>query len=87
MAVAAGVSAANFDNDYKLLSSLAHPNGFGVQIMDVTTLADNEWQIWFAQIVWIAQTYLELGGVGGKDVHVASRLLVNERWRGYGWRI
>lgn len=64
LAIAAGISAAKFNDDYKLLSSLSHPNGFGVRAMDATTLADNEWQIWFAQIVWIAQTYLELGVSG-----------------------
>lgn len=64
IAVSAGIVAAKFDGDYKLLSSLSHPNGFGVRAMDATTLADNEWQVWFAQIVWIAQTYLELGVSG-----------------------
>ena len=64
IAVSAGILATKFDSDYKLLSSLSHPNGFGVRAMDATTLADNEWQIWFAQITWIAQTYLELGVMG-----------------------
>ena len=61
IAVSAGIPAAKFDADYKLLSSLSHPNGVGVRVMNATTLADNEWQSWFAQIVWIAQAYLELG--------------------------
>lgn len=64
IAVAAGISASKFDADYKLLSSLSHPTGFGVRVMDAATLADNEWQIWFAQIVWIAQIYLELAVAG-----------------------
>lgn len=60
LAIAAGIPAAKFDADYKLLSSLSHPNGVGIRVMNATTLVDNDWQIWFAQIVWIAQTYLEL---------------------------
>jgi len=60
IAFSAGIPAAKFDAEYKLLSSLSHPNGVGVRVMSATTLADNEWQIWFAQIVWIAQTYLAL---------------------------
>jgi len=64
IAVSAGILAAKFDSDYKLLSSLSHPNGYGLRTMDATTLADNEWQTWFAQITWIAQTYLELAVSG-----------------------
>lgn len=64
IAVSAGIAAAKFGSDYKLLSSLSHPNGFGVRAMDVTTLADDGWQTWFAQITWIAQTYLELAVSG-----------------------
>ena len=66
LAIAAGIQAAKFDADYKLLSSLSHPNGCGVRAMDATTLADNEWQIWFAPIVWTAQNYLDLAVSGVK---------------------
>lgn len=68
IAVSAGITVAKFDADYKLLSSLSHPNGVGVRVMNATTLSDYEWQIWFAQIVRIANSYLELGVLSVKKL-------------------